>query len=437
MLHHLPLFRVQSRGWRVPRFARVLGLVLLSSLIGLPTASAAPAADDADESPAATQEKKSDTEFTIVPFVGGNSDSGFGGGYIASLARLEPGREPYYYRFESAGTMTFAPGEGGGVQIPYVDNYLLFSFPHVVKDRLGIDLRISYTREATLKYYGVGNASTIPAGLDPSAAYFEYVRVHPTFRASLEYRLRPLVLSFGSSYTQNILTLTEAGKLETDLEASPYLRELLGNAQPHGVLDFSVGVAWDSRDDETSPTRGLYVTERLDVTPGTFGEASYQYGRLGTAAHAYLPIISKDKRLTLAVRLVSDFLFGDPPFYELPRFDNTSAIGGAKGVRGVPAGRYYGKIKAFGNVELRSELFALRIFGEPRRFGLTAFADGGRLWADYRRNPELDGTGLGLKYGLGGGLRVASGKTFVLRLDVAWSPDAHPVSGYLLAGHMF
>jgi hypothetical protein len=51
--------------------------------------------------------------------------------------------------------------------------------------------------------------------------------------------------------------------------------------------------------------------------------------------------------------------------------------------------------------------------------------------------PELDGEGLGLKYGLGGGLRLLGGKTFVLRVDVAWSPDARPISAYLAAGHVF
>jgi hypothetical protein len=106
-------------------------------------------------------------------------------------------------------------------------------------------------------------------------------------------------------------------------------------------------------------------------------------------------------------------------------------------VRGVPAQRYYGKIKAFSNVELRSELFSLRILGEDRRFGLAAFCDFGRVWTDYRAHPELDGTGWGLKYGLGGGLRIASGESFVLRADVGWSPDAHPVSAYLVSGHAF
>jgi hypothetical protein len=69
--------------------------------------------------------------------------------------------------------------------------------------------------------------------------------------------------------------------------------------------------------------------------------------------------------------------------------------------------------------------------------GITGFGDFGRSWSDYESDPELDGDGIGLKYGLGGGLRVTSGKSFVLRLDVAWSPDANPVSAYLISGHHF
>jgi hypothetical protein len=184
--------------------------------------------------------------------------------------------------------------------------------------------------------------------------------------------------------------------------------------------------------------RGVYITEQVEVTPGTIGDAvDYRFARLDTAVHVFVPIIPRDRRLVLAARVVNDLLFGEPPFFELPRYEDTFAIGGAKGVRGVPGQRYYGKVKVLSNLELRSELFSAKILGDERRFGIVAFADAGRLWADYRRDPELDGTGLGLKYGLGGGLRVASGEAFVLRVDVAWSPDANPIGGYLLAGHIF
>lgn len=421
---------------RCPR-SPLLGLTLLS--IALATVRPSRADDprpDAAES--ASKPEKRETEFTIVPFVGGNSDMGFGGGYIASLARLDPELDPYLYRIETAGAITVGRDEASGWRVPYTDIYLLLSFPNLVPDHLGLDLRVSYTLESNLKYYGVGNASRIDEGLDPSDSFFEHSRAHPTIRATFEYRVAPFAFTLGASYTQNWFEVPEGTRLAGDMVSPDAdVRELIGRAATHGAPKLAVGVAWDTRDDETSPTRGLYITEQLEVTPGTFGDANYRFARLDTAVHVFVPLIPRDRRLVFAARAVNDLLFGDPPFYELPRFEDTFAIGGAKGVRGVPGQRYYGKIKAFTNFELRSELFSARILGDERRFGVAAFADVGRLWADYRRDPALDGTGLGLKYGLGGGLRVASGETFVLRLDVAWSPDANPIGGYLLAGHIF
>jgi hypothetical protein len=435
-LPHLTLTLPSLRGR-----ARTAGASILA--LGFSLAVSLPARAD-DGRPEAAESsgprpKKSDTEFTLVPFVGGNSDMGFGGGYIASLARLEPDIEPYRYRLETAGTITVGQGESNdGLRIQYTDLYLLVSFPNLVNDHLGLDVRLSYTQEGNLKYYGLGNASEVAAGLEPTDAYFEHSRGHPTLRATMEYRAKPFAFTWGASYTQNWFDVAEGSLLDSDMQsADPEVRALLGEPETHGAPKLSIGAAYDTRDDETSPVRGLYITQALDVTPRTFGAVNYRFARYDAAFHAFLPIVPHKRRLVFAMRLASDLLFGDPPFYELPRFEETFAIGGAKGVRGVPGQRYYGKIKVFSNFELRSELFSAKILGDERRFGIVGFADAGRLWADYRYDPELDGTGLGLKYGLGGGLRVASGETFVLRVDVAWSPDANPVSGYLLAGHIF
>ena len=69
---------------------------------------------------------------------------------------------------------------------------------------------------------------------------------------------------------------------------------------------------------------------------------------------------------------------------------------------------------------------------------LAAFFDCGRVWTELgRAHPELDGTGVGLKYGIGGGLRLQEGKTFVVRADLAWSPDATPIGAYFAAGQIF
>ncbi|MEO8183255.1 MAG: BamA/TamA family outer membrane protein [Deltaproteobacteria bacterium] len=413
-----------------------LSIFLLTLLCGLGFWRAATAAD---AEPADTDwAHANETEFSVVPFVGGSSDVGFGGGYIASLAQLRPNHDPYLYRIDTSGSVTFRKARDGAMRVPYADLFLRWKFPHLIRNQLGLELRASYTRETNLGYYGLGNAARLPDGLERGDPFFEHSRVHPTLRAMLEYHPRPFVLSWGFSYTENWLEVPEGTLLANDLGSErAYVSELLGNARPHGVPKFSFGAGWDTRDDEVAPVRGWNITEQLDLVPGTLGEARHRFARWNNAVHVYVPLIAQQRRLVFALRVGSDLLFGNAPLDELPRFDESFALGGSKGVRGIPAQRYYGKIKLLANAELRSELISLRLLGVERRLGLVAFADTGRLWADYTAHPDLDGSSLGLKYGFGGGLRIASGKTFMLRFDLAWSPEGGGPSGYLLAGHMF
>ena len=88
-------------------------------------------------------------------------------------------------------------------------------------------------------------------------------------------------------------------------------------------------------------------------------------------------------------RVVGDVLLGQPPFYELARFEEVSAIGGAKGVRGVPAERYYGKVKVFQNLEARSEVARFHIKGKQYTLSAAAFFDAGGVDRAGRAHPEL------------------------------------------------
>jgi hemolysin activation/secretion protein len=140
---------------------------------------------------------------------------------------------------------------------------------------------------------------------------------------------------------------------------------------------------------------------------------------------------------TFAVRFVADGLFGNAPVYELARVDDTSALGGPKGVRGVPAQRYHGRVKTLMNVQVRQVLFDFELLGKTNRFALALFCDFGRVWSDYARRSHLDGDALGLKWGVGAGPHLIAGESFVIRADVAWSPDADPIAAYLSAGEIF
>jgi len=380
-----------------------------------------------------------DPEFTAVPIVGGDSDVGIGGGYLASLAHVSDGVRPYVWRLESAGAI--AAKFGNGAHLGYFDDYVLFVVPHAWLEGLHVELRGGYTYEPTLKYYGLGNASTIEAGRSDSDPYFEYKLAHSIIAANATLHLGHPLLLWGIAEQHVQATYPDAGSVARDVHAEDArTRKFLRTEPGLEVAKFSYGVGWDSRDSEVSSHRGQYHTLRADLAPGGFGRFSYAWLRINLKLSAFATLVPN--RLTLAARGVVDVLEGSPPFYELARSvetfnDDSFAVGGGKGVRGVPAGRYFGSVKAYSNVELRSELFSFHAFEKRNLFGLTAFFDTGRVFSALPSSTLLDGTTLGMKFGVGLGARVTAGDSFVVRGDVAWSPDAHPIGAYLLGGQLF
>jgi outer membrane protein assembly factor BamA len=374
------------------------------------------------------------TEVDILPVVGGSSDIGIGGGVLGAVAHFAPGEKQYRWRIEASGIITYKP-DGGRSHIPFTDVYTLVTIPDLGRG-VRLELRPSFTRENTLGYYGLGNASQREEAL-ATDGYYQYGRTHPTMEALVRLPLgHGMFIRLANYFTYNTLEVVENSRLAQDLASpDPEIQKLLGTTKSHAVDLFEYAFVYDTRDDEHEPRKGQYHEAALRYSPGGTSFFPYRYEQLDVATRFYATV--PGDRLTFAVRVVGDLQFDDPPFYELARFQDTYALGGNKGVRGIPAQRYYGKAKVFGNLEVRARLFDFRLFGKPMKFGLAGFFDAGRLWADLHSHPELDGTAFGLKYGAGGGLRLQQGKTFVVRLDFAWSPDATPIGAYFGIGEIF
>ena len=424
--------------WRASLAFMTCVLVVASSSR---VADAADPLNSSDKGSSAEEQKKTKedqdgkNELNVVPIVGGSTDIGVGGGAFGGLAHVKKGYAPYVWNLEAAATITFLP-KNGKVESPYQDAYVKLTIPRFLGLPMRLEVRPSYTWEQTLGYYGVGNAST--QSKDAPNEYYQYGRTHPAFDTLARLKIVDHVAAqVGIRYTQNWVQVQPNTKLSTDLASQdPELRSLLsGPTSSHGVALFQYGLQVDTRDNENSSHSGTFDEATLKLSPGGTEAFPYRYGQANFTGRLFLPIVKP--RLTLATRFVFDALFGDPPFYELSRFADTYAIGGSNGVRGVPGQRYSGKLKAFGNVELRAEIVKFRALKKQMIFGAVGFFDAGRVWADWKSEPLLDGTGLGLKYGTGGGLRLQSGEAFVLRLDVAWSPDATPIGAYFAAGEMF
>jgi outer membrane protein assembly factor BamA len=380
------------------------------------------------------------TEYGAVPLVGGDTDYGIGAGYLANVAGFKPDVDPFAWRVESAGFISFKTTGPGVASLeswvnPYQDYYVLFQVPRFLHRRLRLDLRPSFTRETMQHYYGLGNASVAPP--DEIASRDLYGRTHPTLLLRLRWELIGNVfVEYGSSYTENWLALDPQSRLATDMSSGPAdVRDLLGTASQHGVLLTEASFGYDTRDSEISSERGQYHQIRFRGSPHLGDHLPYQYGQINVTSRFYTSVVPE--RLVFAARVVVDYQFGDVPFYELPRYEDTFALGGVNGVRGIPGQRYYGRLKAFSNLELRARVANFTLYGKPYALGGALFTDLGRLWADAGAHPELDGSTWGLKYGVGGGVRVQKGRTFVIRVDVAWSPDARPLGAYLTAGQAF
>ncbi|HEY0978485.1 MAG TPA: hypothetical protein VGE21_13515, partial [Flavobacteriales bacterium] len=94
-----------------------------------------------------------------------------------------------------------------------------------------------------------------------------------------------------------------------------------------------------------------------------------------------------------------------------------STIGGFETVRGLRRDRFAGNTAAYGNFEVRADLFTSRNAVLPFRMGLIALADAGRVWVDATDNSPL------WHHAFGGGLYISPLGMLVLQGTYAVSDD--------------
>ena len=377
-------------------------------------------------------------ELALLPGVTVSSETGFGFGALGAVAGFEPGYTPYRWRLQASAQLAVREGVDGEVEWPVQSYWLLFDLPQLGARWLRLSGKLGFRKHAALGWYGVGNASgDAPAtGADDDAGrYFRYERLFPEATVIARAQLGgPLSLFAATTLTYDEISVYEGTRLARDLEDEGQ-RSLLVGLRPHGDLIVRAGVLYDSRDDETSPTSGMLHELTLEAGVG-LGEA-FSYGRLHAEARFFVPVAGP--HLVVAARVLADVMLGEPPFYELSRmggYTPQDGIAGAHGVRGLPGQRYAGEVKLVGNLELRSHLLGFEVGEQRFKVGIASFVDTGRVFTELTEaHLGLDGGDLGLKVGVGGGLRLGWGETFVGRIDAAWSPDG--VGFYALAGHMF
>ena len=387
-------------------------------------------------------------DWSIFPFAGASTDIGVSFGAIGSVAKLDKDYTPYRWRGQFEFCMSVKDGDSG-VMLPFHYDFVRFDFPDLAGGKLRLFANGMFYLNSIYGYFGMGNNSPVHAVI-PSP--------NPDTQKQHQYYLTQYIaellgqMKLGKGWhalgvvrlKYNTPSVYDGSALSTDMgQQDPHAGPLVRGVYNHGVIQFGAGMQYNSRDKEEGPNSGMLHELSVRYSPGIFAGTTLDFGGVTADLRFYHPFIKQ--YLVLAVRLFGDVLFGAPPLEELGyagAFNTYEMIGGSFGIRGVPLGRFYGKAKAMGSLELRSMFFGFRLWQWKLLLGMVAFVDTGRVWADLQSTPSLDGNGLGLKYGVGGGPRLQVGEAFTIRCDIAYSPNAGdaggwPIGVYVQIGHMF
>lgn len=375
-----------------------------------------------------------DIEPALLPLVGGDTDFGVGIGALGSLSKLGYPVSKYRWKLQFTAITTFKFDDG--ITSPYQDYVLRFTYIDFPVKRGRLDLLGSYTH-AQLNYPGLGNASGADGALNQP--YNHYDRAGLMFQAIMRSPITKRLYhesSFG--FTHNTASYASDSRIAVDQRsADPIVRKGAYLPESSGAPMFVQAIGWDSRDREVATANGMWHRASFRVVPGGAGYFSTPYAGANLYLRGYHTLVRD--RWILAWRVIGDLLLGDAPTYELGRHEMGWALGGTDGLRGVPAQRYYGAVKGMATLEMRFWIFDFRVLGQKMRFGAAGFGEAGRVFAATTSRMDLDGVFnlQSIKYGVGGGPRLAQGKQFEARLDVAYSPDAKPVGIYVGAGQAF
>jgi len=180
-------------------------------------------------------------------------------------------------------------------------------------------------------------------------------------------------------------------------------------------LPLEFALIYDTRDDESSPTSGMYAKFFIEGAHEAI-LSSYTFGRFGAEIKGYIPWDS-EARFVTAVRGLFEYLDGnDIPFYEL------STLGGGKTMRGYGEGRFYDNHRVLINVEQRIRI--ARFFAGEILLDLEAavFADIGQVFSKFS---ELKLDNMQTVYGAG--IRFVVRSQIVAKVDIGFGDDGSAI----------
>jgi outer membrane protein assembly factor BamA len=230
-------------------------------------------------------------------------------------------------------------------------------------NRFHADVRLLHDRDAAVRFFGLGPESKLEDETNMTLGETGFyaivgVNVSPSARLSLGETIQRFDVRRGG-----IPDLPFTGDVFPDLPG-------VDGATVHAQR---VILAYDTRDSQSTPTRGVSLSLFVEASSELLGSAS-DYVKSGLDVVYLRPLW--DGRLVLVVRGLIEALSGDTdtPFEVFP------TLGGGDTLRGFSEDRFYGNARVLLNLEARVRLFQLKLFGVTAEFQAAPFVDIGTVF---------------------------------------------------------
>lgn len=452
--------------------------------------------------------------FGALPSVAFDADLGFQGGALANIYYYGDGSQYPEYIHSIYAEAAYTTKNYGIFRVNYDSKYL------IPKHRLTLDA--TYQPDAMCDFYGYNGYQSVydqdfhkwkkdkskmgDVAQYQSRAFYKYKRDLFRFAADIEGTIWKNIkwnaglgvlgymidecdidmLNGKKKYDPNI-PLADQKAMNDQIEGLYEKYEKWGLIDPneskggwHPYL--RAGLTYDSRDQRTCPTKGIYAdafftyTAAFNAKYGQQADAGYNHLQFNFNFRHYVPIYRD--RVTFAYRIgTQNNIAGKSPFY-MNTYLNTlfiqrvmyEGLGGANSLRGIMRNRILANGFAYANVELRTKVVKFDIGRQHFYIGLAPFFDLGVITQPYKldfqavkaaymvdkdplkrelsdyfvldREGNLDKSQVYLPHMAAGvGLKVAMNENFVLSVDWAMSlnkqDNAKWANFYIKMGYLF
>ena len=369
---------------------------------------------------------KTGWNFGALPSVAFDADLGFQGGALANIYYYGDGSQYPEYIHSLYAEAAYTTKRYGIFRVNYDSKYL------IPKHRLTLDA--TYQPDAMCDFYGFNGYQSLynpdmhnwssdssKINLDyQSRAFYKYKRdlfrfaadIEGTIWKNIKWNVGVGVLGYmidecninmlnGKNEFDPNIPHTEQKAMDENIEGlyEKYVNwglidqvEAKGGWHPY----LRAGLTYDSRDQRTCPTKGIYADAFFTYT-AAFGEQAtkgYNHLQFNFNFRHYVPIYRD--RVTFAYRIgTQNNIAGKSPFY-MNTYLNTlfiqrvmyEGLGGANSLRGIMRNRILANGFAYANVELRAKVARFDIGRQHFYIGLAPFFDLGIITQPYELNTE-------------------------------------------------